>query len=110
MKYYLTADTKEEILADLRGAGFEWYDTDEVGNPTGTRDPRRLEVAYKRGFGSCIYLEHLVEVPAVIDEEGNVVTPAVMTTTFHANVHSVVEHDFATAMQAPPTQPQYDWA
>lgn len=30
MKHYLTADTKEAILADLRGAGFEWYDTDEL--------------------------------------------------------------------------------
>jgi len=38
--YYLTADTKEAILADLRSKGFEWYDTDDMGNPTGTRDPK----------------------------------------------------------------------
>lgn len=97
MKYYLTADTKEELLADLEQAGFEW--------PNG--EPRKMEVAYKAGFGSCIYLEHLIETPAVI-EDGEIVTPAVMTTTFHANVLTRVPHEFATAMQ--PTTPQHDWA
>ena len=107
--YYLTADTKEAILADLRSKGFEWYDTDEVGTPTGTRDPKRMEVASVRGVGSSIYLEHLIETPAVIDDEGNVVTPPTFTTTFHANARMRVETTFATAMDPSPTTPANVW-
>ena len=75
--YYLTADSKQAILDDLRAQGFDWYDTDDMGNRTGTRDPKRMEVASVRGVGSCIYLEHLIETPAVIDDEGNLVTPQI---------------------------------
>jgi len=107
--YYLTADTKEAILADLRSKGFEWYDTDDMGSPTGTRDPNRMEVASVRGVGSCIYLEHLVETPAVIDDEGNVVTPPTFTTTFHANARMREETTFATAMDPSPTTPSNVW-
>ena len=79
--YYLTADTKDAIIADLRSKGFEWYDTDDMGNRTGTRDPKRMEVVSVRGVGSCIYLEHLIETPAVIDPDtGKVITPAVFDT------------------------------
>ena len=107
--YYLTADTKEAILADLRSKGFEWYDTDDMGNPTGTRDPKRMEVASVRGVGSCIYLEHLIETPAVIDDEGNVVTPPTFTTTFHANARMRQETAFTTAMDQSPTTPANVW-
>jgi len=108
--YYLTADTKEAILADLRSKGFEWYDTDDMGNRTGTRDPKRMEVASVRGVGSCIYLEHLVETPAVIDPDtGKVITPAVFDTLFHANARMRVETTFDTAMPQPPTTPANVW-
>ncbi len=107
MKYFLKADTKEELLNDLRNAGFEWYDYSETGERT-PRDPKKREVATLRGIGSCIYLEHLVEVPAVYDGE-ELVTPAVLTTTFHANCLMRNEHTFATDMGIPGT-PQYDWA
>jgi len=107
--YYLTADTEEAILADLRSKGFEWYDTDDMGNPTGTRDPKRMEVASVRGVGSCIYLEHLVETPAVIDDEGNLVTPPTFTTTFHANARMREETAFDTAMDPAPSTPANMW-
>jgi len=109
MDYYLKSATKKALLADLREAGFEWYDYDESGAVTGTRDPQRLEVVSKRGVGSCIYLGHLVETPAVYDEDGELVTPAVMTTTFHANVRMRKEHTFATDM-GKPSKSQYKWA
>ena len=109
MDYYLKSTTKKALLADLREAGFEWYDVDETGAHTTTRDPKRLEVVSKRGVGSCIYLGHIVETPAVVDEEGNVITPAVMTTTFHANVRMRKPHTFATDMNKP-SKPQYAWA
>ena len=109
MDYYLKGATKKALLADLREAGFEWYDYDEIGAVTGTRDPRPLEVVSKRGLGSCIYLGHIVETPAVLDEEGNVVTPAVMTTSFHANVRMRKPHTFTTDT-GEPTKPQYAWA
>ena len=108
--YYLTADTKEAILADLRSKGFEWYDTDDMGNPTGTRDPKKMEVATVRGVGSCIYLEHLIETPAVIDPNtGEVITPPVFDTQFHANARMREETDFATAMDPIPASPQNLW-
>ena len=109
MDYYLKGATKKALLADLREAGFEWYDYDEIGAVTGTRDPQRLEVVSVRGHGTCVYLGHIVETPAVVDEEGNVVTPAVMTKTFHANVRMRKPHDFATDF-GPPKGPQYAWA
>lgn len=95
MKHYLTADTKEALFADLRDAGFEFDDL------------KRNEVLTVRGLGSAIYLEHLVETPEV-SKDGEVVTPTVFTTTFHANALMDVEHTFATGMT--PTAPQHDWA
>lgn len=109
MDYYLKSATKKALLADLREAGFEWYDVDDTGSHTTTRDPRPLEVVSKRGVGSCIYLGHIVETPAVFDEEGELVTPAVMTKTYHANVRMRKPHDFKKDM-GKPTKPQYAWA
>ena len=109
MDYYLKSATKKALLADLREAGFEWYDVDEFDSQIITRDPRPLEVVSKRGVGSCIYLGHIVDTPAVVDEEGNVVTPAVMTKTYHANVRMRKPHDFKKDM-GKPNKPQYAWA
>lgn len=106
MKYYLKG-TKEEILNDLRNAGFEWYDYDEEGGKT-PRDPKKGEIATLRGIGSCIYLENLVETPPEYDGE-TLVKEAIYTTTFHANCLMRTEHTFATDMGIPST-PQYDWA
>ena len=50
--YYLTADTKQAILDDLRAQGFDWYDTDDMGNPTGTRDPTPRTLATSIRFGT----------------------------------------------------------
>jgi len=105
MKYFLRADTKEEILNDLRNAGFEWYDYED-GERT-VRDPKPKEIISVRGIGSCIYLEHIVKEPAVYEGE-ELITPAVYTSTFHANVKMRQEHTFSTDMGAPST-PQYDW-
>ena len=107
--YYLTADTKQAILDDLRAQGFDWYDTDDMGNPTGTRDPKKMEIVSVRGVGSCIYLEHLIETPAVVDDEGNVVTPTTFTTTFHANARMREETTFDTAMDPSPSTPSNVW-
>ena len=109
MDYFLKSATKKALLKDLREAGFEWYDYDESGAVTGTRDPQRLEVVSVRGHGTCVYLGQIVETPAVFDEEGNVVTPAVMTKTYHANVRMRKPHDFKKDM-GKPTKPQYAWA
>ena len=106
MKYYLKADTKEELLNDLRNAGFEWYDYEE-GERT-PRDPKKNGVVSTRGGGSWIYLEHLVETPAVYDGE-TVLQEIVYTTTYHANCLMRNEYTFATDMGIPGT-PQYDWA
>ena len=108
MKYFLRADTKEELLNDLRNAGFEWYDYNEESGERTVRDPKKNEVISIRGEGSCIYLEHIVETPPVYDGE-ELITPAVLTSTFHANCLMRNEHTFATDMGIPGT-PQYDWA
>lgn len=109
MDYYLKADTKEELLQDLRNAGFEWYDYDEFAGTKEARDPNKHEVITVRHLGSCIYLEHLVEESAVFDQEGNLLQEAVITPTFHANVRMDNPHSFATDMGVP-TQPQFGWA
>jgi hypothetical protein len=88
MDYFLKSATKKALLKDLREAGFEWYDYDE---------------------STCVYLGHIVETPAVVDEEGNVVTPAVMTKTYHANVRMRKPHDFKKDV-GKPTKPQFAWA
>ena len=108
MKYFLKADTKEELLNDLRNAGFEWYDYNEETVERTPRDTKKNEVISIRCEGSCIYLENLVETPAVYDGE-TVLQEAVYTTTFHANCLMRNEHTFATDMGIP-TTPQYDWA
>lgn len=103
--YYLTADTEQEIFDDLRSAGFEWYDSEDQ-----TRDPHQGEVTSVRGAGSCIYLGHLIESAAVIDPDtGEIVTPPVYTTTFHANARMRSETNFATAMVQPPSTPANVW-
>jgi len=107
--YYLTADSKQAILDDLRAQGFQWYDTDDMGNDITIRDPKKNEVVSVRGVGSCIYLEHLVETPAVVDDEGNVVTPPTFTTTFHANARMREETTFDTAMDPVPSTPANMW-
>jgi len=105
--YYLIADTKKEILDDLRAQGFEWYDGED---DITIRDPKRNEIVSVRGVGACIYLEHLVETPAVIDPDTEeIVTPAVYTTTFHANARMRGETDFATAMDPVPSTPANTW-
>ena len=108
MKYFLRADTKEEILNDLRNAGFEWYDYDMESGERTVRDPKPKEILSVRGIGSCIYLEHVIETPAVYDGE-ELVTPATYTSTFHGNAKMRQEHTFVTDMGTPGT-PQYDWA
>ena len=107
--YYLTADSKQAILDDLRAQGFDWYDTDDMGNAITNRDPKKNEVVSVRGVGSCIYLEHLIQTPAVVDDEGNVVTPPTFTTTFHANARMRQETAFTTAMAQSPATPANVW-
>ena len=107
--YYLTADSKQAILDDLRAQGFDWYDTDDMGNDITIRDPKKNEVVSVRGVGSCIYLEHLIETPAVVDDEGNVVTPPTFTATYHANARMRQETAFTTAMAQSPATPANVW-
>lgn len=107
--YCLISNTKEELLEDLRNAGFEWFDYDEMGAVTGTRDPKKYEVVGVRGVGTCIYLEHLIQTPAEIDEEGNIVQEPEFTQTFHANVRMDSEYEFQTNMNKP-SNPQFGWA
>lgn len=107
--YYLTADSKQAILDDLRAQGFQWYDTDDMGDDITIRDPKKNEVVSVRGVGSCIYLEHLIETPAVVDDEGNLVTPPTFTTTFHANARMRQETAFTTAMAQSPATPANVW-
>lgn len=109
MDYYLKANTKEELLEDLRNAGFQWYDYDEMGSNPTSREPKKGEVISIRGLGSCIYLEHLVQTPPEIDKEGNIITPPVMTETFHANVRMRNPYNFTTNF-GKPSSPQFDWA
>lgn len=106
--YYLQTDTSKKLLEQLRNVGFEWYDYDEMGLNQTKRDPKRMEVVSIRGLGDCIYLEHIVDQDGQYDEEGNVISPTVFTTTFHANVRLLEPHDFPSAIV--PNHPKYKWA
>ena len=106
--YFLTADTLDAIIEDIRGAGFKY--TKEVTLSDGTtktveRYPKTGEITSQRGGPACIYLGHIVETPAVIDQDGNVVQEAVFSTKFHANVRMLSPHTFATAMSPEPSTP-----
>ena len=110
MDYYLKANTKEELLEDLRNVGFEWYDyDDEFGSNPAPRDPKKYEVITVSGLGSCIYLEHLIEQPAIIDEEGNITQEPVFTSTFHANARMNQETEFNTKIDPIPSSLQFAW-
>lgn len=89
--------TRAAVLADLKDNGFVFTDADG-----GEHIPTEGEFA-QSGIHWAIYLGKLVATPAVMDDEGNVVTPAVMTTTFHANVTACEGLTFATEIPAPTT-------
>jgi alpha-beta hydrolase superfamily lysophospholipase len=107
MKYFLRANSKQELIDDLKSAGFVFYEYDEYGHAS-EKDPEKGDTSYIRGFGTALYLEHLVETPAVYEGE-ELIEPATYTQTFHANVLLREEFTFATDM-GQPTTPQHDWA
>lgn len=62
------------------GQHIAWLATEDEPGPTPTSSIRTLEVIL------CDEIGEVVKTPAVLDEEGNIVTPAVIVPGYHANL------------------------
>ena len=93
---FLASSTRTALLVDLASAGFEWKDEN------GTRIPEPFEQT-SNGKDSAIYLG---KIPAVLDEEGNVLSPE--STDFCANVTACEGITFDTEID-PPATPYNEW-
>lgn len=94
MTRFLASSTRTALLADLANAGFEFKDENGA-----THIPDSFEFT-SNGTDTAIYLGH---VPAVLDEEGNIIRPE--STDFCANVTACEGITFATEMPVPPQNP-----
>ena len=97
MTRFLASPTRHALLSDLASNGNEWKD--EQGIP---RIPEPFEMTVN-GYGHCaIYLGKVPVTDAVLDEDGNVITPATFSTQFCANVTDP-DSTFDTEIEAPTT-------
>lgn len=98
MTRFLCSPTRTALLVDLASAGFEFKD--ENGD---TRIPNAYEQT-TNGTDACIYLGKIILTPSTHDGNGNVLTEAVYSTDFHANVTACEGITFDTEIE-PPTTP-----
>jgi hypothetical protein len=96
MTRFLASATRHALLSDLASNGYEWKD--EQGIP---RIPEPFEMTSHNGH-CAIYLGKVPVTDAVLDEEGNVITPATYSTQFCANVTDT-KGQFDTEIDAPET-------
>lgn len=96
--------TKTAVLADLKAAGFLFGDYDEDGMIT-ERAPKPYDTSTLDDGSFAVYLGKVPISDAEYDEDGELITPAVMSTTFHANIRYYGDHTFTTAMATPPGNP-----
>jgi hypothetical protein len=91
---FLASATRHALLSDLASNGYEWKD--ENGTP---RIPEPFEMTTANGH-TAIYLGKVPVTDAVLDEDGNVITPATYSTSFCANVTDP-DAQFDTEIDAP---------
>ena len=94
MTRFLAHSLRHALLRDLASNGYER--TDENGIP---RIPEPFEMTHHNGH-SAIYLGKVPVTSAVLDDEGNVITPATYSTQFCANVTDP-DSVFDTEIEAP---------
>lgn len=97
MTRFIAHKTKATLLADLKANGFEWRNDDGT-----TRTPEAFEQTVSANGHSAIYLGKVPATEPVLDEDGNVITPATYSAEFCANVTDP-EATFATEITAPVT-------
>ena len=90
------AGTRHALLSDLASNGYEWKDKEGV-----PRIPEPFEQTSHNGH-TAIYLGKVPVTDAVLDDEGNVITPATYSTQFCANVTDP-DSVFDTEIEAPET-------
>jgi hypothetical protein len=95
MTKFLASATRHALLSDLASNGYEWKD--ENGIP---RIPEPFEMTVNEYGHTAIYLGKVPVTDAVLDEEGNVITPATYSTKFCANVTDP-DSVFDTEIDAP---------
>jgi hypothetical protein len=94
---FLASATRHALLSDLASNGYEWKD--EQGIP---RIPEPFEQTTASNGHTAIYLGKVPVTDAVLDEDGNVITPATFSTQFCANVTDT-DGQFDTEIEAPET-------
>ena len=97
MTRFLASATRHALLSDLASNGYEWKD--ENGIP---RIPEPFEMTTAPNGHTAIYLGKVPVTSAVLDDEGNVITPATYSTQFCANVTDP-DSVFDTEIEAPTT-------
>jgi hypothetical protein len=96
MTRFLASATRHALLSDLASNGYEWKD--KQGIP---RIPEPFEMTSHNGH-TAIYLGKVPVTSVVLDDEGNVITPATYSTDFCANVTDP-DAQFDTEIPAPVT-------
>lgn len=79
----LTREIFANTMAGLTlpgGQHIAWLATEDEPGPTPTSSIRTLDVIL------CDEISEVVKTPAVLDEEGNIVTPAVIVPGYHVNM------------------------
>lgn len=103
-QYRLKASTKTALFNALENAGIFYRDAEKQP----TRDV--AQYAYtQEGCRACVYLGKLVNTPAVIDSEGNVVQAETYLAGWHADVLMRQETTFDCEVVTPAT-PRHSFA
>jgi hypothetical protein len=97
MTRFLASALRHALLSDLASNGYEWKD--ENGIP---RIPEPFEMTTAPNGHCAIYLGKVPTTDAITDEDGNVITPAVISKEYCANVTDP-DATFATEIPAPVT-------
>jgi hypothetical protein len=95
MTRFLASTLRHALLSDLASNGFEWRNEDGT-----SRTPEPFEQTTSANGHSAIYLGKITTTDAVTDDEGNVITPAVISKEYCANVTDP-DATFATEIPAP---------
>lgn len=95
MTRFLASATRHALLSDLASNGYEWKDEDGI-----PRIPEPFEMTTAPNGHTAIYLGKVPVTEPVLDEEGNVITPATYSKEFCANVTDP-DATFDTEIPAP---------
>jgi hypothetical protein len=109
-RYYPRHKTKSTLLTKLRSFGFFPTErTDDEGNTISTPEPELYEVSHANGH-DAVWLGKPVLTQAVTDEDGNEISPAILSDLYCANVIAREPLNFGAIETNRPTQTVNEFA